>query len=366
MILHNALKRRSNLDIKNYIKIFRKTIKSGNYILGDELKRFEKNLSKYTKSKFAIGVGNGTDAIYLSLASLNLSKSDKVLLQANAGGFSFNSCNRLGLKIKFVDCDKKNGQLLTEQLNSDNLKNAKVLIVSHLFGQIHPDIEKIKKICDKNKIILIEDCAQAIGSFKDKKHAGSWGKISTFSFYPIKNLGAFGDGGAIITNKKGIYQKLIKLRNYGWGKKKFTNIISNGINSRLDEIQSSILSFKLKSLDKDNKKRREIAKLYLKNINNKKLNFLNFNINSEWNGHLFILLSKHRDSFMHYLNKNKIESSSYYPIPDYNYPFFDIKNSSRINLKNTNYFCNFNFSLPIHPDMKKKDIFHIIKKVNSF
>ena len=112
MILNNALKRRSKKDLEQYSRIFKRTIASGSYILGSELKNFEENLSAYTNSKHAIGVGNGTDALYLSLASLNLSPSDKVILQANAGGFSFNSCNRLGLKVRFVDCDKKNGQML--------------------------------------------------------------------------------------------------------------------------------------------------------------------------------------------------------------------------------------------------------------
>ena len=366
MIFKKSIIKGSKLEIDQYTKIFKKVLFSGSYILGDEVLKFEKNFSDYTRAKYSLGVGNGTDALYLALSSIFLKKTDKVLLQANAGGFASNACYRLNLNFEFIDCEKKSGLLSMSELSKKDLSKYKVLIVTHLFGNIHPDIIRLRKICNNYKIILIEDCAQAIGSFKNGKHAGLFGDISTFSFYPTKNLGSFGDGGAIITSKKKLYERIKKLRNYGWGKLKYQNMIHNGVNSRLDELQAALLSYKLKNLNAHNKIRRTIINKYYQNINNKYVKFLDINFDNNCNGHLFILLSRKRKEIMNYLSKNNIETSSYYPVPDYNVPFYCKYNLNKKNFKNTDYFCKYNFSLPVHPYMSKNHINYIINKINLF
>lgn len=345
-------------------RISKKVITSNNFILGDEVKSFENKFSKYTKINNCVSVGNGTDALYLSLLSLNLSPNSKIMLQSNAGGYGYNAIRRLNHKAVFIDCDISNGQISLESIKKKYSNNVKAIIVTHLYGCINQNILDIQKFCLNNNVFLIEDCAQAAGSFFLNKHSGSWGHLATFSFYPTKNLNCLGDGGAILTSRKYLHSRLIKLRNYGW-KKKYDINLDLGINSRLDEFQAAFLNYKLKFLNSENSKRRKIIKFYRKNINNKKVKHLEINIDKSWNAHLYICLTKNRKKMINYLKLNKIFSNSYYPYPDYKTTLLK-KKFKNLRLLNSEFICSCNFSLPTNPNLSISNLRYIVNIVNNY
>ena len=288
----------------------KKIIKNSNFILGNEVKNFEKNFSKFTNTKFCVGCANGSDALYLAIRSLNLKKDDEVIVPDMTYIATASAVINNGCKLRLADVNIENASInqidILKKINS----KTKAIIVVNLWG-FSANYENLKKICKKKKIILIEDAAQSIGSINEKGiNSGNLGDIACFSFFPGKNLGAYGDGGAVVTNNKKIYNSILQLRAHGALKKFDHKVI--GVNSRLDSIQASILNEKLKRINIINNKRRTIANYYFKKIKNKKI-YLFDKINNGSCFHQFVVLVKERNKFTNFLKKNKIPFGFHYP-----------------------------------------------------
>ena len=250
-------------DLDKTISNISKLIKDKNFIGGNEVKNFQENFSKFNESKYCVGVANGTDALEIALESLDIPKNSEVIVP----NFTFLSpaeaVVRGGYKLVLADINLDDFTISIESLKKLATKKTSALIVVHLFG--NPcDMTEIKKITDKNGIKIIEDCSQAHGAKFKGKIVGNFGDVGTFSFYPTKNLGAFGDSGAIVTNKKSLYEKVQKIANHG--RVATYDHVLPGRNSSLDSIQAAVLNLKIKNLNKQNELRIEQASYLIKAI----------------------------------------------------------------------------------------------------
>lgn len=237
---------------------------SGNLILGNNVQKIEKIITKLTNKKFTVGCASGTDALTIAIEAIGLEPKDEVIIPANSYPTAFGVALG-GAKIVLADVEKESGNLDYKDLKKKITKKTKAVVVVHLYG-LPANLENIKKICSKYKLILIEDCAQAFGARYKGKLVGSFGEIAVFSFYPTKNLGALGDGGAISTNNYKIYEKLLMLRSYGEKKRYESEFL--GKNSRLDELQAAFLITKFPYLKDWIKIRKQLAKVYMRELKN--------------------------------------------------------------------------------------------------
>ena len=350
---------------KSIINGIKKLLKKTDFILGKEVSVFENNFAKYCGSKFAISCANGTDALTISLKSLNLPKQSEVIIPAMTYCSTAFAVINANLKPVLVDTEYLKPTMDLDDLKRKINKKTKVILPVHLYGSV-TDLNAIKKLIKNKKIFLVDDCAQAHGAYDDSwpksnKKIGSTTDISCFSFYPGKNLGAYGDAGIITTNNKKLYELIKKIRNLGSGKKFIHEHI--GLNSRLDTIQAIILNQKMKNLSNLNKKRKKIAELYNKLITNKKIIKLNYSKGSVY--HQYVILSKKRSKLIKLLNKKKIEYLIHYP-----YAIHQLKALKKIFKKqkypNAEKLARGSLSLPIDPNLKKNEIKKITKVLNSF
>ncbi|MDQ3194187.1 MAG: DegT/DnrJ/EryC1/StrS family aminotransferase, partial [Bacteroidota bacterium] len=244
-----------------------RVVKSGWFILGKEVESFEKNFAEYIGTKYSVSCANGTDAITLSLLALDIKEGDEVITQTNTCIPTV--CAIVNSNATPVFCDVNENDLMidTNDIIDKITERTKAIIPVNLFGA-SADYDKIMEISKKYSIPVVEDCAQSHGSKFGNQNTGTFGETGCFSFYPSKNLGCYGDGGAITTNHEGLYHKLIMLRNYGQEKRYYHTTL--GINSRLDEMQAAILNTKLVNLNKWNKSRQDIAAKYDKAFENDK------------------------------------------------------------------------------------------------
>ena len=349
---------------KDNIKDITQIIQNTDFINGKYVKIFEKNFSKFCKTKYAIGCNSGTDALFLALKSLGLKKNSEVLLPAQTYCSTLFSVVNAGLKPVLVDIQKDNPTICVNDLKKKISNKTKVIIIVHLYGECS-NIKQIKRIIKNKKIYLIEDAAQAHGAIdysygKKGQTVGSIGDMACFSFYPGKNLGAYGDAGAITTNNTKYFKNLLKLRNLGGIKKYQHSMI--GFNSRLDTIQASILINKLKNLNSNNLKRKKIAEFYKKNIQNKNVKILNYSKGCVY--HQFVILCKKEKKLIKLLTQNKIEWGKHYPKPLHKLEATKkmFKNNFFPNSEN---FSNNGVSLPIDPNLKKKELVKICNIINS-
>lgn len=349
---------------KELIEAIAAVIDSGQYILGPKVKSFEEKFSKYCGVKETIGTGNGLDALTLIIRAYKemgvFREGDEIIVPANTYIASILSITENRLKPVLIEPDINTYNIDVDLLEKNITKKTKAILTVHLYGQISYS-DKMQKIARKHGLKIIEDCAQAQGAMYKGKKAGSLGDAAGFSFYPSKNLGALGDAGAVTTNDKNLAKIIRALRNYGSYKKYYNEY--KGVNSRLDEIQAAVLLVKLKYLDKENKRRREIAELYLENINNKKLTLPKGDGTSHvW--HLFVVSTKNRDKFFKHLLNNGIEPLIHYPLPPHKQKAYS--EWRELNFPITEEIHNIVISLPLHPAMISKEISKVIKTCNTF
>ena len=354
---------KSDFKIRNKIlKSIKNVIKKNNFILGDEVLEFENRFSKFCGSKYAISCSNGTDAITLALLSLNLKRNSEVILPAMTYASTFYAIINAGLKPVLVDINSDNPLINLEKIKRKINKKTKVIMPVHLYGSV-VDIDALKKKISKN-IFIVDDCAQAHGAkFNNRKRVGgeNVSDISTFSLYPGKNLGAYGDAGIITTNNFKFCDRIKNIRNIGASKK--FNHETIGLNNRLDTLQASILIHKLDRLSKLNKNRVSISKIYIKKITNRKIKFLNYSKYAVF--HQFVIRVKNRNNFISYMNKNKIETSLHYPHTINQMKFYK-NNFKKIKFPNAENLAKECVSLPIDPMLKKNEIDYIVKIINNF
>lgn len=299
--------------IKNEIvDAFKKTYDNNWFILGPSVEAFETEFSKYCGTDYCISCGNGLDALSIILRGYDIGKGDEVIVPSNTYIATALAVSYVGANAVFVDPDIKTFNIDANKIEAAITNKTKAIIAVHLYGR-PAEIDKIKVLCKKYNLKLIEDAAQAHGAIYNGKKTGNLGDAAGFSFYPGKNLGALGDGGAILTNDSVLAEKVRAIRNYG-SKVKYYNE-HKGVNSRLDEIQAAFLSTKLKYLDKWNADRQRIAKIYLEKIINSKIILPYINTVNESIWHVFAIRSKYRDDLIKYLMDNKIETLIHYPVP---------------------------------------------------
>lgn len=281
------------------------------YILGQELDLFEKEYAAFCGTKYCLGVGNGLDALHIILCAYGIGDGDEVIVPANTFIATALAVSYAGATPVFVDVDEASCNMDPGLLEDRITEKTKAVIPVHLYGRI-ADMEEINRIARKHHLYVIEDVAQAHGALFQDRQAGSLGDAAGFSFYPAKNLGALGDGGAITTDDGELYEKARALRNYGSNEKYYH--IYQGFNSRLDEMQAAILRVKLRHLGEWTLKRREIAAFYLSHIENEKIKLpLSAGRDHVW--HVFPVFCEHRDELQSYLQNKGIMTQIHYPVP---------------------------------------------------
>ena len=354
------LKNQWNEERSKLLPLIDNVLGTGDFVGGKEIKNFEKNFAKFTNSKYCIAVGNGTDALEIAIEALNLKKGSEVIVPANTWISTAEAVVNNGLKLVFCDINLNDYTISIKDLKKKITNRTKAIIAVHLYGNPANMIE-IRKIARVKKIKVIEDCAQAHGSKIKNKHVGTFGDIGTFSFFPGKNLGAFGDGGGIITNSKSLFEYCKRASAHG-SLKKYDHKFS-GRNSRLDTIQAAVLSIKLENYNKSNLKRRKLAKIYFNKLKNlKKIKLFNLEKNNVSSFHQFVIRTKYRDELKNFLKKKKIDTMIHYPYMLSELKFFKYK--KKINKSHNLGQCI--LSLPISEEHNEKEINYVCKSIIDF
>lgn len=344
----------------------RSVIDSGWYIRGESVKRFENEFAQYCGVPCCVGVGNGLDAITMIFKALiqqgKLNLADEVLVPANTFIASILGIQAAGLIPVLADPNPNSYNLDVESLQKGYQKRVRAILVVHLYGRIAP-MDEILDFASSHGLLVIEDAAQAHGALYKNKRAGSFGIASAFSFYPGKNLGALGDGGAVTTSDPQLAEIVRALGNYG-SLQKYVNLYQ-GCNSRLDELQAAILSIKLARLDHDNACRSAVASQYLKKIKHPLIQLPTPGIVKEHVWHLFVVRSPERDALQNHLQKRGVETQIHYPIPPHLQQAF-CGVFANIQLPITEAISETVLSLPMSPLMEDYEMEAVIQAVNSF
>lgn len=347
------------------LKAVASVIDSGQLILGPQVKKFERAFADYCGVKEAIGVGNGLDALTLILRAYKIMErwkdGDEVIVPANTYIASILSITENLLIPVLVEPDMQTYNIDPQLIEPRITKKTRAILVVHLYGRVGYSKE-LQRTASKHHLRIIEDCAQAHGAIYQGKKVGSLGDAAGFSFYPTKNLGCLGDGGAVTTNDLKLARYIRALHNYGSHKKYFNDY--QGVNSRLDELQAAILSVKLKYLDKDNDRRRYIAHRYLRSIKNKRLELPEEGTEASHVWHLFVVRTRQRESFQRHLLSNGIGSMIHYPIPPHKQKAFSKWNNKKY--PRTEEIHKTVISLPLNPIMTEKEISRVIQVCNAF
>ena len=335
-------------------------IKSGHYILGEQVNKFEDEFANYLGVNSVIGVGNGTEAIALAFEALALPERSEVIMPANAYIASIFSVIRVGLKPVLVDPDINTCLLSPDSIEQHITKKTKAILPVHLYG-LPCEIDRIMQIASDNNLYVVEDCAQAHGAMVNNKYVGNFGNCGAFSFYPTKNLGGLGDGGAITCNDEEMTSKIKKIINYGSLNRYSNDII--GTNSRLDEIQAAFLIVKLKYLEKINEHKGKLAKIYNSNLNEYFIKPLSVNYGHRIY-HIYNVRHPRRDDLKQFLESKKIKTDIHYPLPPYKQKALQgiIKGEFPV----SDGIHNTTLSLPLSYMHTEDDIYRVCEIMNSF
>lgn len=339
-----------------------KVLHSGWYILGSSVKDFEKEFAGYCGTDYCVGVANGLDALELIIHGYDIGPGDEVIVPSNTYIASILSISANGAVPVLVEPDLLTFNLDPAKIEAHITSKTKAILVVHLYGQ-SCDMNPILEIANRYNLKVIEDCAQAHGALYGNKRVGNLGDAAAFSFYPGKNLGALGDGGAITTNDEVLYNRLTALRNYG-SHKKYENLYK-GYNSRLDELQAPILSEKLKWLEQDNDKRRDIAAYYSDHIVNPEVILPTVQYSSKshvW--HLFVVRVKERNHFMEYMTEHGIQTMIHYPIPPHKQEAY--KEWGDLEFPISEQIHAEVVSLPISPVMEMEEVLRVVEVINEY
>lgn len=356
----NILSRTYKMYQTEYEQKALSVLKSGYYILGSEVDAFEQEFAAYVGTNYAVGVGSGLDALVLTVRALDIKAGDEVIVAANTYiatvmGITINQAMPV-----FVEPDETHN-IDSSRIEEKITPKTKAILVTHLYGQAC-SMDKILSLCEKYNIKLIEDCAQAHGAMFQNKKAGSSG-VGCFSFYPTKNLGCFGDGGAVTTNDKDMAEKLRALRNYGSEKKYHNKVI--GCNSRLDELQAGLLRVKLSHLNELINERRQIARVYLEEIKNPQIILPLIADGCSHTFHLFVIRSRKRDKIIQWLEDNGIETAIHYPIPPHLAEGYRHLGHKKGDFAITEKYADEMISLPLFNGMSEDEIRYVVEKVNQ-
>ena len=362
MIALNDLARNDQTGLAELRDACARVISSGWYVLGRETAQFERNFAQYCGAEHCIGVANGTDALEIALRAAGVQAGDNVVTIANAGMYSTIAINACAARPVFVDIDPLTMNMSLTSLRTALALQPRAVIVTHLYGRLAA-VEELTAAARDAGAFVIEDCAQAHGARRDGKLAGTFGDIGCFSFYPTKNLGALGDGGALVTNDAARADRARQLRQYGWGSK-YRCEIPGGRNSRLDEIQAALLSVKLDRLDRQNETRRSIARHYFDGIRNAHISTQRRDGESDV-VHLYVVRTPHRAALAAHLAASGVQTDIHYPLPDHRQPIFGERFAS-LHLPATESLADEILTLPCHPALTEEEIAHVVDACNRF
>ena len=358
------LKRLVNPRKEEFSQAFNRCLEHSYFIGGPEVSELEECLQEYLRINHVIGVSSGTDALIASLMSLGLKSDDDVLVTSFTFVSSATSILLAGLNPVFVDTAPESFHPSLEEIKKAKTSKTKALIYVHLFGEPNELVE-IKKYCDEEGIVLIEDCAQSFGSrFDDGSHVGTVGDMSCFSFFPAKNLGCFGDGGAVITNDEEHKNKIMMIRNHGSKVRYYNDIL--GSNFRLDTIQAAMLLLLLENIDEWIESRKLNAATYLREIKSPDIKMPPTKKNHSWNQ--FTIRVDNRNELKKYLDSLGIGNAVYYPVPNHQQKVFSniISKEDITKFPNTDKLSKEVLSLPIYPGLTAEEQEQIVKALNNF
>lgn len=353
-ILHSELKE----EIMNKVN---EVYDKGWFIGGENVKTFEEDFAKYCNRKYCISCGNGLEALELSLLGNNIGEGDEVIVCSHTFIASALAISKTGATPVFVDPEMDYYLINPDKIEEKITDKTKAIIAVQLYGQ-SCDMDKINEIAKKHNLIVLEDAAQAHGAKYKGNIVGSLGDVAAFSFYPGKNLGALGDGGAVVTDNEEVADKVRKLSNYGASVKYHHEV--KGTNSRLDELQAAILDVKLKKLDLMNAYRNKVANKYLNEINNENIILPKVSDTNEHVWHLFVVRSNDREDLMNYLSDNGIDVGIHYPIPIHKQKAYSEYND--LSYPNAEELASTVLSLPMYYGMEEENIDYVIDKLNKY
>lgn len=352
------------LKKKNEIlKLTSKVISDGFYILGNEVASFENEFAQYIGVKYCVGVANGTDAIAIGLRAIGIKPGDEVITVSHTAVATIAAIEMIGAVPVFADIEIESRCIETKNLSKLITSKTKAIIPVHIYGQ-PANIKAVMDIARSKGIKVLEDCAQAHGAKVGSIKVGSFGDVSAFSFYPTKNLGAIGDGGAVVTDSHEVYENLLALRQYGWHKRYISDI--QGVNSRLDELHAAFLRMKLRELDDDNNRRHEIANKFSEAFRNLKIGVPHPIADTFHVYHLYVIETDDRDNLAKFLANKGIGTALHYPMPVHLQPAYLNRIRGSENLTNTEDLYKKILSLPMYPELSDHDVDYIISSVQEY
>jgi aminotransferase EvaB len=342
----------------------KRVMASGHYILGPELEAFEKEFTAYFGTTATIGVANGTDAIELALEAAGIGAGDRVVTVANTVTATVAAIVATGAKPVFVDTEPDTQLMDVGALETMLAKlrdpKIKAVVPVHLYGQA-VDMPRLMTVAGRHNLFVLEDSAQAHGALVGGRKAGAWGQLAAFSFYPTKNIGAFGDAGAVTGRDAALLEKVKLLRQYGWRKRYVSEL--HGRNSRLDELQAAILRVRLTRLEVENRRRDEIARQYLAALKGLPLKLPVVAAGRTHSWHQFVVRTSRRDELQAHLGKKDILCGVLYPVPIHRQAAY---HDASLSLPQTEQACAEVLSLPLHPGLSDDDVARVVKEVKAF
>lgn len=339
------------------------TLESGWYILGQQSKFFENEFAAYIGTDFAIGVGSGTEALHVALKACDVGQGHEVITVSHTAVATVSAIELCGATPVLADVESDYFTIDPSKIEKLITTKTKAIIAVHLYGQ-PANLDAITTIAKKYGLYLIEDCAQCHGSTFHGKRLGSYGDLSCFSFYPTKNLGAIGDGGAIVTNNPSLAEKVRLLREYGWAERYVSHI--SGWNSRLDEVQAAVLRVKLKHLDKDNQRRVAIAQVYHERLKDTGVTLPETRNDATHVYHLYVVRSKERDRLKNFLSEKGVGTGIHYPVPIHLQKAYKGHFQGGDALPVTEQLAGEILSLPMYPELSEDDVAATIEAIRKF
>ena len=357
----NDLKRHTQPLRAELAEALRLVTESGWYILGPRVREFEAAFARYCGVEYGVGTANGTDALELALRAVGVGPGDQVVAAANAGGYGTTAILTCGAVPRFAEVDA--GTLLLDPAAVESAigPRTRAILVTHLYGRM-ADMPRLLEVAGRAGVPVVEDCAQAHGARREGRAAGGWGAAGCFSFYPTKNLGALGDGGAVVTRDAALAERVRRLRQYGWSNR-YQAELPGGRNSRLDEMQAAVLLAKLPYLESWNARRRAIAAAYTSAFSG--LGTGAPAADSGYVAHLYVLRAGHREAFRQRLTARGIATDVHYPEPDYRQACWREQPWAACSLPVTEQGCREVVTLPCFPELTGDEVERVVAAVTE-
>jgi dTDP-4-amino-4,6-dideoxygalactose transaminase len=344
-----------------------RVLRRGRFILGEEVAAFEQEFAAFCGTAYAVGVGSGTDALHLALRACGIGPGDEVITVSYTAVATVRAIELAGARPVFVDVDPRRYTIDPAKVEERITPSTRAILPVHLYG-CPADLEPLLQIAQRYHLVVIEDCAQAHGALYKGRRVGSWGDIAAFSFYPTKNLGAYGDGGAVVTNSAMLAERVRLLREYGWAERYISSI--KGVNSRLDELQAAVLRVKLRYLEAWNARRRQLAEMYqeylAEGVSRWGLMLPEEPEDARHVYHLYVVRHPRRDALCRFLRERGIETLIHYPQPVHLQPAYADLGYPEGSLPVTEALSRHILSLPIYPELKDEEVAMIAEAILAF